>query len=292
MAPAVARSGSTSELTFLHYRKCKLVTVAGGTLELSDRDFTTDGKGREGSTRPLPTGLSGARGAPADGLRATCRLACRSTPRSFSPGRRADRIAEAAVYVQDQRDRPLFRFDLADRRATEAARCSAVDCRTALCAEDEDERPARPHRARLCRGGTRHERLSGRCCASTDLPPCLAQLLRRHHRAITTILAASSRPDGEPDDRRLGRLGRRVLLRPVAGGPWGEAGHRRRAGRGHRGRRRQPRSGRARLDPASLLRPVLGQADRRPGPERRQSDRLRHHLQLLGQPLSCSRCAI
>jgi hypothetical protein len=114
------RLGPAVELTFLHYRKCKLVTVTGGTLELSDRDFTTDGKVEKEMPGPCPrvyqlAGSAGgwvARDLPP-------RLPV--NPEIIFTGRRADRIAEAAVYVPDQRDRPLFRFDLVDRRATEPA---------------------------------------------------------------------------------------------------------------------------------------------------------------------------
>jgi hypothetical protein len=112
--------GPAVELTFLHYRKCKLVTVAGGTLELSDRDFTTDGKVEKEIPGPCPkvyqlAGSAGgwvARDLPP-------RLPV--NPEIIFAGKRAGRIAEAAVYVADQRERPLFRFDLVDRRATEPA---------------------------------------------------------------------------------------------------------------------------------------------------------------------------
>ncbi|HXO91686.1 MAG TPA: hypothetical protein VN849_12945 [Stellaceae bacterium] len=112
--------GPGVELTFLHYRKCKLVTVAGGTLELSARDFTTDGKVESEKPGPCPrvyqlAGSAGgwvARDLPP-------RLPV--NPEIIFAGRRADRIAEAAVYAPDQRERPLFRFDLVDRRATEPA---------------------------------------------------------------------------------------------------------------------------------------------------------------------------
>src|SRR5260370_40254147 len=53
-ADTVIRLGPEVVLTFLHYRKCKLVTVAGGTLELSLRDFTTDGTTEEEEPGPWP----------------------------------------------------------------------------------------------------------------------------------------------------------------------------------------------------------------------------------------------
>jgi hypothetical protein len=120
LADTAIKLGPAAELTFLHYRQCKLVTVTGGTLELSARDFTTDGKVESEKPGPCPrvyqlAGSAGgwvARDLPP-------RLPV--NPEIIFAGRRADRIEEAAVYAQNQRDRPLFRFDLADRRATEPA---------------------------------------------------------------------------------------------------------------------------------------------------------------------------
>src|SRR3981189_3684479 len=53
-ANTAIRLGSEVELTFLHYGKCKLIKVAGGTLELSKRHFTTDGQGESEAPRPCP----------------------------------------------------------------------------------------------------------------------------------------------------------------------------------------------------------------------------------------------
>ncbi len=119
-ADTAIKLGPAVELTFLHYRKCKLVTIAGGTLELSARDFTTDGTVESEKPGPCPrvyqlAGSAGgwvARDVPP-------RLPV--NPEIIFAGQRADSIAEAAVYMEDRRDRPLFRFDLADRRATEPA---------------------------------------------------------------------------------------------------------------------------------------------------------------------------
>ncbi len=94
--------------------------MAGGTLELSLRDFTTDGTIEKEEPGPCPRvyqlpGNAGgwvARDLPP-------RLPVNSE--IIFAGRRADRVTEAAVYAPDQRDRLLFRFDLADRRATEPA---------------------------------------------------------------------------------------------------------------------------------------------------------------------------
>ncbi len=119
-ANTAIRLGSEVELTFLHYGKCKLIKVAGGTLELSKRDFTTDGKVESEAPGPCPRvyQLQGNAGG----------WVSRDLPPRLPvdaeiifAGTRADRVIEAAVYAQDQRDQPLFRFELADRRAIEPA---------------------------------------------------------------------------------------------------------------------------------------------------------------------------
>src|ERR1700730_7331556 len=102
-ADTAIKLGPAVELTFLHYRKCKLVTVAGGTLELSARDFATDGKVEKEVPGPCPrvyqlAGSAGgwvARDLPP-------RLPV--NPEIIFPGKRADRIAEAAVYAPGQRE--------------------------------------------------------------------------------------------------------------------------------------------------------------------------------------------
>jgi hypothetical protein len=124
-AHTAIRLGPEVELTFLHYGKCKLVTVAGGTLELSKRDFTTDGKVESETSGPCPRvyrvpGNAGgwvSRDLPP-------RLPV-DTEIIFA-GKRADRVIEAAVYRQDRPDQLLFRFDLANRRATEPATAAAL----------------------------------------------------------------------------------------------------------------------------------------------------------------------
>jgi len=119
-ADTAIQLGPAVELTFLHYRKCKLVTVVGGTLELSAGDFTTDGKVETELPGPCARvyQLAGSAGGwVARDLPPRIPV----NPEIIFAGQRADRIAEAAVYAQDQRERPLFRFDLVDRRATEPA---------------------------------------------------------------------------------------------------------------------------------------------------------------------------
>src|SRR5207237_5815391 len=112
--------GPAVELTFLHYRKCKLVTVVGGTLELSARDFTTDGKIESEMPGPCPRVYQMA-GSAGGWVSRDLPPRLPVNPEIIFTGQRADSIAEAAVYALDQRDRPLFRFELADRHATQPA---------------------------------------------------------------------------------------------------------------------------------------------------------------------------
>jgi len=117
-ANTAIKLGPQVELTFLHYRKCKLVTVAGGKVELSASGFTTDGKIEREERGPCPRvyqlggGPGGwvSRGLPP-------RLPVDSE--IIFARRRADKVTEAAVYSDDHSDRPLFRFELVNRRAAE-----------------------------------------------------------------------------------------------------------------------------------------------------------------------------
>jgi hypothetical protein len=119
-ADTAIKLGPAVELTFLHYRKCKIVTVAGGTVELSTRDFSTDGRVESEKPGPCPRVYQMA-GSAGGWVSRDLPPRLPVNPEIIFTGQRADRIAEAAVYAADRRDRPLFRFDLADRRATEPA---------------------------------------------------------------------------------------------------------------------------------------------------------------------------
>src|SRR5262249_34575782 len=117
-AHTAIKLGSDAELTFLHYGKCKLITVAGGTLQLSKRDFKTDGKLENEASGPCARvyQLTGDAGG----------WVSRDLPPRLPvdaeiifAGRRAEKVVEAAVYADDRAGQPLFRYELANRRATE-----------------------------------------------------------------------------------------------------------------------------------------------------------------------------
>jgi hypothetical protein len=114
------------ELTFLHYPpNCELVTVTGGTVKLSKTAFTTDGniKNQQGRACPRLYELSGTAG----GWVARDLLRLPVDPEIIFAGSRGDQVAAAAVYDKDQPDQLLFRFELADRRATQPAAAAPLN---------------------------------------------------------------------------------------------------------------------------------------------------------------------
>jgi hypothetical protein len=123
-ADAMITLGPGVELTFLHYPPdCELVTVSGGTLKLSRTAFTTDGDIKRQQGRPCPRfyEVSGTGGAwvarSLEDARDPLRLPIEAE--IIFAGSRADQVTAAAVYEQDRLKEPLFRFELADRRATQ-----------------------------------------------------------------------------------------------------------------------------------------------------------------------------
>ncbi len=109
-------------LTFLHYGKCKLVAVTGGTLTLTRGDFTTDGHVDSERPGPCPTirQLSGtSAGATSGGmvLRGGAPPRLPVNPEILFVGSRADKIVGASV-LTEAGEQPLLSFALAGGRAT------------------------------------------------------------------------------------------------------------------------------------------------------------------------------
>jgi hypothetical protein len=116
-ANTAIKLGPGAELTFLHYPpNCKLVTIAGGTLKLTNTAFTTDGEVKSEQGRPCPRlyELSGTGG----GWVARDLLRLSVDPEFVFAGSRASLVAEAAVYEKGEPDKLLYRFQLIDHRAT------------------------------------------------------------------------------------------------------------------------------------------------------------------------------
>jgi hypothetical protein len=108
-----------TQLTFLVYARCKLVTVAGGTLTLSRTDFTTDGKILGDKDGPCPRihPLSGS-GAVAGGLimRGGALPRWPLDSEIVLAGDASDGVETAAIYAEDRLDAPLVRLDVVGHR--------------------------------------------------------------------------------------------------------------------------------------------------------------------------------
>jgi hypothetical protein len=107
-----------AQLTFLHYGRCKLVTVSGGTLTLSRTEFKTDGTivGEKDGPCPRIHPVGGnqagtvAGGMVMRGVGAVPRWPL--DPEIVLAGKGSDRITTAAIYAEDSLDAPLVRLDV------------------------------------------------------------------------------------------------------------------------------------------------------------------------------------
>jgi hypothetical protein len=115
------------EVTFLHYGKCKLVTVSGGTLTVTRTDFSTDGKivsekdgpcprihQLHGNTSGMVSGglvMRGISGVPRWPLDRELVFA----------GVGTDKLKSAAIYAEGRLDAPLVRLDVSGHQARSPA---------------------------------------------------------------------------------------------------------------------------------------------------------------------------
>jgi hypothetical protein len=100
-----------ASLTFLHYERCKLVTVTGGTLMLTPTDYASDGKVSETATAcPVVHALT----AP---IAATSSARLPSKPDIIFAGTAGARVTGMSI-VEDGRMTPAqLHLDVANRRA-------------------------------------------------------------------------------------------------------------------------------------------------------------------------------
>ncbi len=122
-----------AELTFLHYQRCKLVTVVGGTLRASRADYVSDGRIASEKEGPCPRVLAlndpavsgrntggvvmrGIGAPPGPGAAPAQRWAVNAAFLLTGPA--GGKVTAAAIYADERRDRPLARLDMAGRRAT------------------------------------------------------------------------------------------------------------------------------------------------------------------------------
>lgn len=112
-----------TEVTFLHYSKCKLVTVSSGTLTVTRTDFSADGKIVEEKDGPCPRvhQLRGnTSGMVSGGL---VMRAPGSTPRwpldreLVIAGAGTDKLKSAAIYAEGRLDAPLVPLEVSGHQA-------------------------------------------------------------------------------------------------------------------------------------------------------------------------------
>jgi len=117
------RLSGDAKLTFLDYARCKLVTIAGGTLTLSRTEYRTDGHIESEADGPCPhvyalsepggtTGslvMRGGLGAPRWAVNSEFLLT----------GVRAGKLRAAAVYVEDHPDAPAATYEIRGGRLVE-----------------------------------------------------------------------------------------------------------------------------------------------------------------------------
>jgi hypothetical protein len=116
-----------AELTFLHYAKCKLVTVFGGSLTVTRTEFTTDGKIVREKDGPCPRvhQLSGENSGLV--LRGNTKVPRWPLNRELVfVGAGANKLRGVAIYSDGGLDAPLVRLDVSGHRASFPANAVAL----------------------------------------------------------------------------------------------------------------------------------------------------------------------
>jgi hypothetical protein len=111
-----------AELTFLHYARCKLVTIAGGSLTVTRSDYNTDGKIVAEKDGPCPRvhQLSGSAPASAGGLvmRGAGTVARWPLDREIVfAGAGSGKLKAAAIYAEGRPDAPLVQLQVSGHQA-------------------------------------------------------------------------------------------------------------------------------------------------------------------------------
>jgi hypothetical protein len=118
------RLGPGAQLTFLHYRRCKVVTVAEGSVTLSGAEYQTDGRVTGEKDSPCPRVLaladSGNAGRTVGGVimrGVAVPPRWPVDPQIVFAGDRAAEVRAAAIYDDSHSAQPLIQLTLSGRRA-------------------------------------------------------------------------------------------------------------------------------------------------------------------------------
>jgi hypothetical protein len=121
-AGAPIKLAPDAELTLLHYQRCKLVTVVGGTLTVTRSEYNTDGKILAEKDGPCPRVHQLAGGAPATAGGLVMR-GVGSEPRwpldreMLFAGPGSGELRAATIYAEGRTDAPLVRLDVSGHQA-------------------------------------------------------------------------------------------------------------------------------------------------------------------------------
>ena len=121
-----------AELTFLHYARCKVVTVTGGVVTMDRTAYRTDGRIEKETDGPCPvvseiadpTVGATTGGLVMRGIQAAPRWPVHLDIVLTGPG--ADKVRTATVLAADQGQRPLLQLKIDGRRVTEPANSPAL----------------------------------------------------------------------------------------------------------------------------------------------------------------------
>ncbi len=125
LADTPVRLAPRTALTFLHYARCKMVTVTGGVLSMNRIAYQTDGRIDSEVDGPCPvvSEIAGpARGTTTGGSVFRGIHAAPRWPVNLDivlAGPSADKVRAAAIYAEDRPNEPLLRLDLEGRRISE-----------------------------------------------------------------------------------------------------------------------------------------------------------------------------
>jgi hypothetical protein len=121
-----------TELTFLHYAKCKLITLSGGSLTLTRTEFTTDGKIIAEKDGPCPRVHQLGGTAPGTTSGGLVMRGIGSVPRwpldreFVVAGTGSDKLKTAAIYAEGRLDAPLVQLEVSGHQARFPAKAPAL----------------------------------------------------------------------------------------------------------------------------------------------------------------------